>query len=1614
MEQQFTKDVTSKLKQKRYRRIWRRILSVMMCIVVFCTTYAMILPAITKTTATFCGIEEHTHKKGCFEDTGVLICSLGHAHSEGCYESKLTCEQNEHTHSLQCYSDPSADAETESDWKATLPKFEFITRQNASEVAKSQLGYTESDKNYKVGSNGSISGYTRYGAWHGDPYVDWNSTFVAFCLYYSGIDYTYNSDYAGWVTQLESEGRYKAPSEHVPRASDIVFLDTDKNGTADRVGIISSVKGVNFTAIEGDCAGRVAEKSYNMFDKSIAGYGVVEIYRPTGDAGSKEEKPSEEVTEPEGSDAWAELVPSDKGEGDTGENEPQISAPQGAGASSRSLLALSDSATTYAQTRAAPLDLTPYIESVTMYDEDGNKLESGSVVTEGDLIEFRIEYTIDGQQLAVMNGETVDKISDTLTYKLPEIFKMIQSGSGNIINSVGQVVGTYNIDNETGIITLRFDEEYVEQNAKGIQIQGFISFFSLVTKITDSDSEDQEYEFTDNIILGVVIEEKQEAVGDLSIEKNKTSVNGEEITYEVIVTSKEGTNGSITITDQMSKGLTFKEGIEVLKGNTAVRNVRFTPSSDRSSFTITLPEMAAGESYVVRYKCTADIELLDADMTVRNTAKVNGKDSQGRELEDETTVDHVFDMLKKTGVLNDDGTITWSITINTAKADISGWTLEDVITTANGSSAYSGRVTIRNSNGSVLASNVRLPYTFPSGSTGTYVVSYTTSHSFADGDVITNRAVLRDDDTDVTVVTGVGVGSPITKTGTAGELILSEDGTYLLPITWTVTVDTTNGAIPGGEFFYDKMEGYPSNNMVMTYEQLMAALANIEAEIIRAGSNEAGWFEAAEYQAGYGHGDLYGYWDLVNNVNNSHDRLYERFVVILDQPIPKGQILTFTYETYGLFDNNVVAGSVYKNRFNISEHYEVEGKVDFTSGSVKATKYALSYFDPDVHGNNDWHWDITHWNSVEGTGSFEYEKLHDNYLGWAIELSVPPAYWGSGDIVLIEDLPEGVSVDSLALSFASDVPTQTLRQRNMSNGQTYTWDFTLYPPDQYGSWRPQGGQTVSITIKVTDEGDLEFTIPGIIFETMAQYTVIQNQWQPEGAKLEEWYGYLYIYTKIDEDFDWTPTSENALVYVDAFENRFTLLDEDGDVLDIGSQTQVITKDESSGIIRKEAYTDNNNIITYSVILNAYKKDLIENSGTLAVHDELTYPSTEAQPLRLRLVPGSVKLYEIKLSSDGSYTKLGEVNINYSYNEASSTRYGTTTWVHTIDLTVPDSKSLLLEYSYRATGGKNVTHSVANTCTIRGVGEGGLEGDHKVEIEVKEATAQADTKGVMIYKVDAGSNGIFLENARFNIYIWNKEKNAYIIVHHPENGGTDFTTDMNGMIVLDGTTMAEDQFAYNTAYYIVEVASPDGYYLGPEPYYFYIANPDTSAYPSCIPNNFKGDALTSGDIIYRDNVSEITKIRVEKYWKGYDGDFMTVKGDRVPSITLELWQMLKGNPNSAKRYGTYTVSPDADGNWSIVIDGLPKAVKNSDGTKGTDYLYYIKEVGAGGFTLESAENNDGINSGTIRLVNREKEGYDLPDTGGIGTEPYTTAGILLTLFSAAFLLYINRKRERRRL
>ena len=107
--------------KRRRNKIWRRIVGILACVVVFCTTYALILPAITLEQTAYCGLEEHTHGPQCYETR--LICGYdgeteppalsealasGHVHTSECYEERriLTCQLEEssgHVHSDDCF-----------------------------------------------------------------------------------------------------------------------------------------------------------------------------------------------------------------------------------------------------------------------------------------------------------------------------------------------------------------------------------------------------------------------------------------------------------------------------------------------------------------------------------------------------------------------------------------------------------------------------------------------------------------------------------------------------------------------------------------------------------------------------------------------------------------------------------------------------------------------------------------------------------------------------------------------------------------------------------------------------------------------------------------------------------------------------------------------------------------------------------------------------------------------------------------------------------------------------------------------------------------------------------------------------------------------------------------------------------------------------------------------------------------------------------------------------------------------------------------------------------------------------------------------------------------------
>ncbi len=103
-------------KQNKRQSIWRKVVRVMACAVVFCTTYALILPAITMERP-LCELEEHTHSDSCYvklttREVRKLTCSYEtlevHKHTEECRneDQELICGYADfvvHEHNGSCY-----------------------------------------------------------------------------------------------------------------------------------------------------------------------------------------------------------------------------------------------------------------------------------------------------------------------------------------------------------------------------------------------------------------------------------------------------------------------------------------------------------------------------------------------------------------------------------------------------------------------------------------------------------------------------------------------------------------------------------------------------------------------------------------------------------------------------------------------------------------------------------------------------------------------------------------------------------------------------------------------------------------------------------------------------------------------------------------------------------------------------------------------------------------------------------------------------------------------------------------------------------------------------------------------------------------------------------------------------------------------------------------------------------------------------------------------------------------------------------------------------------------------------------------------------------------------
>ena len=238
-----------------------------------------------------CGQEEsetHQHTDACYQEEKTLICGkqeeAAHHHTAACYTRELTCGKEEHTHTDECYSDPTADVENEDSWTTTFRHAELGDDwgKNVAAIAETQIGYRESSNNYSVSENREHKGYTRYTAWYGDYYKDWDTAFAAFCIHYAGVpNDAFPTDIKAdeWIKKLQEKDWYADKTSEDYQVGDLIFLHKKNQETDTQVGVISKIfekDGKTYIqTIEGNCDNQVKKNEYAVDDENISGYGLL-------------------------------------------------------------------------------------------------------------------------------------------------------------------------------------------------------------------------------------------------------------------------------------------------------------------------------------------------------------------------------------------------------------------------------------------------------------------------------------------------------------------------------------------------------------------------------------------------------------------------------------------------------------------------------------------------------------------------------------------------------------------------------------------------------------------------------------------------------------------------------------------------------------------------------------------------------------------------------------------------------------------------------------------------------------------------------------------------------------------------------------------------------------------------------------------------------------------------------------------------------------------------------------------------------------------------------------------------------------------------------------------
>lgn len=1586
--------------------------------------------------ALICGEFEHIHDDSCYTTEYELVCGLDegelveepnpayqempasrpvvdlptepaettpdepvlHHHTDACYTEELVCTIPEHHHTVECLADTQADVETAEEWQAAA---NVALNGNWAEdlltVAKSQLDYQQSDKNFKldVEDQQVLRGYSRYGAWYGNPYGAWDVMFLSYCLHFAGVPQTVvpqragvmalHSDLRGsqWLT--DADGSTARPGDIViyntltteqvavdESSYGIALLDLDEDPdtaaqltapepqvdtrtvTTETVGVVSAVDpdAGTLTVISGNVDGKVAEVPAAMSDVtsviSVTGAYAAETTAaaPEDPAGSQEKL-----------DGSYALLEDEDGFGATvdwvGDADPYGIA----------LLAAGDDH-----------DLKTWITDVNYEKTTDGKtwtsIGAGSVtVDSGTHVRVNLKYTVKPGVLTPTNN--------TLTYQLPKGLPMPDVVTGNIVDESdkdkagnAKVVGSFTVDTD-GKVTLTFtDEKFIGTDEKGgLPFTG--TFKAAVTASADNFEDKKEFTFKGGCTL--TIEPKK---ADIKISKGSSDrdsafdnhpENGTFINhYMVTVGTTSGTKEQMFLTDTLNTNRNGENRSDYLKGGQYLESsfelykvdasgaktkimpvpvYQWTTDSHGYPQVILGPldPLEIGEKYIWYYDVQrnyADFDKMPNGVAIiNNTAKAEA----GRNVKDAADAWYTCktSRIEKKGEYDPKtGRIQWTITVKVPHSFLGSYLLQGCKITDDLPDGVKIVGDVKVGNDTISAEEFQKNgYTIPAGYDGTELkITFETTTPIGGGSVTNTAQILTKSnhtfEASDTVNIGKGDWSLSKSIATRGETP-----------TWNLSATNKAGE---AEFTLWDVLADAENDQGETKEDTHYAIAKelddaIKANLTLTMHDNTRLTYAQAVAAGNTIQMTYyaqknGTEEVDANNSSTRVRSFSIHVKAGDGQNPVRSISVTGIPTHEERDD-VPTGEVwtYKNTIHIQG---VNG-----NDSAEDTYRSYKKFEKGVAAKSSG--DETGY--LTGSNSFELSDLSGNNLHYQLVLQTSAD--DRDKITVTDTLPEnvGFKVDNVKIAL-DEGDFVKISDKNV-DWATAEYDKT----------------TRKLTIKISN-----YNKSGKEHRIRIQYKV-----------------------SVSDDPSWKNPSVGKLIYT----NTATW----GELTE--TTTTTITRDVEQ--VKKTGWQDpgNDRKLHYQVVINPAGEDLSAGQ-TRAEKIELWDNISTTNGAIATGDVNSVKLYFYDYDETVGVTTGKEVPRNM-YRILEADKNG---WLH---MEIPNMAALILVYDCNVKDGSAAaSYQVSNTVTLS---NGSKSSDSGITYQVK-ADATATTAQFVLRKKDSYS-GVSLKGAEFTISQYDTVSGRF--VPWTGNGTGTLTTDENGqasLAVLDSETAS--CLKPDVLYKLVETQAPQNYRTDSTPHYLLFrknasAENEQQAFAKAIGQADGTTTLTvDGETVDLNRNVQVgsdagtttaeysnvySNLTVSKLW--LDQDTKQPVEPAVDSIHIKVWQYTD-NDKDRTLFAEADLTADNNWTWSESGDKLPLTDE-----KGNAYHYLVEETTTGNWNVYI--DNNGVQTGNITVQNYVYTGYELPSTGGMGTAPF---GVLGGALAAAAALLLVRKRK----